>query len=46
MKTHTFITCICQRKMKNDSETFKEDLFITSISVKITHHNVEDILNS
>jgi hypothetical protein len=47
MNTRALITCIiCRREMKNDCEAFKEDLFITSINVKITHHNVEDILNS
>lgn len=25
--------------MKNDREACKEDLFITSFSVKVTHHN-------
>lgn len=32
--------------MKNDREACKEDLFITSFSVKVTHHNVKNILNN
>jgi len=46
MKMLTFIIRICRRGMKNDCEACKEDLFITSFSVKVTHHNVKNILNS
>lgn len=46
MKMLTFIKLICRRGMKNDCEACKEDLFITSFSVKVTHHNVKNILNS
>lgn len=44
-RRHTFVTCImilCRCEMKNDCEAREQDLFIMNISVKITHHNVED----
>jgi len=44
MKMLTFIIRICRRGMKNDCEACKEDLFITSFSVKVTHHNVKIFL--